>query len=333
MPPRREVPECYEQGANKKVRCKVCPNAKWAAYAKGHVEEHVRSSKHRQALEPATARQAGQSNIEQRLAGASSLSTVQPAAPADLTFANLRLPIFHPIAKTGPSEAEEGMWGDYSKYEAGFSAGDKISEDNNWDNGELEVSRNPAAEDNTLLAELLQALDSDPFDATQTQTDPAAWHPYPSKTMLLLDICDNLHRLPISESLMRTFIWILRECGAKDVPSLDALRKTQKNLRSCCGFSTIPCTSLQGNNFSQGNHPNGINPESSSSQVALRPAFQLRQYMVRRFQLAPPCITAGPVSCPITWNLPEAGLEPMWMVHLYPDGMATWMRCGSYLGV
>lgn len=119
----------YEQGADKKVRCKVCPNAKWAAYAKGHVEEHVISSKHRQALESATARQVGQSNIEQRLAGASSLSTVQPSAPADLTFANLRLPIFHPIAKTGPSEAEEGMWGDYSKYEAGFSAGDEISED------------------------------------------------------------------------------------------------------------------------------------------------------------------------------------------------------------
>ncbi|KAJ7929864.1 hypothetical protein B0H13DRAFT_2310253 [Mycena leptocephala] len=273
MPPRRELPECYEQGADKKVRCKVCPNAKWAAYAKGHVEEHVRSSKHRQALESATARQAGQSNIERRLAGASSLSTVQPAAPADLTFANLRLPVFHPIAKTGPSEAEEGMWGDYSKYEAGFSAGDEISEDDVrrkfeqemdmmgiWDavelgrqlDGELEVSQNPAAEDDALLAELLQALDSDPFDATQTQTDPeksAAWYPYPSKSMLLLDICDNLPRLPISESLMRTFIWILRECRAKDVPSLDALRKTQKNLRSCCGVPTIPCTSLQGNNF------------------------------------------------------------------------------------
>jgi hypothetical protein len=67
--------------------------------------------------------------------------------------------------------------------------------------------------------------------------------------MLLLDICDNLPRLPISESLMRTFIWILRECGAKDVLSLDALRKTQKNLRSCSGVPTIPCTSLQGNNF------------------------------------------------------------------------------------
>jgi hypothetical protein len=51
------------------------------------------------------------------------------------------------------------------------------------------------------------------------------------------------------------------------------------------------------------------------------------------FQLAPPFIPADPVSCPITWNLPEAALKPRWMVHLYLDGTATWMRCGSHLGV
>ncbi|KAF8144720.1 hypothetical protein K438DRAFT_1910920 [Mycena galopus ATCC 62051] len=67
--------------------------------------------------------------------------------------------------------------------------------------------------------------------------------------MLLLDVCDNLPRLPISEALMRTFIWILRECGAKDVPSLNALRKTQKSLRAACGVPTIPFTSEQGKNF------------------------------------------------------------------------------------
>jgi hypothetical protein len=48
---------------------------------------------------------------------------------------------------------------------------------------------------------------------------------------------------------MQTIIWILKQCGASNVPSLDALRKTQKALRSQCGVPTISCTSIQGKNF------------------------------------------------------------------------------------
>lgn len=62
-------------------------------------------------------------------------------------------------------------------------------------------------------------------------------------------LCDNLPRLPVSESLMRTIIWILKQCGTSDVPSLDALRKTQKALWSQCGVPTISCMSIQGKNF------------------------------------------------------------------------------------
>ncbi|KAK7018536.1 hypothetical protein R3P38DRAFT_3200915 [Favolaschia claudopus] len=145
------------------------------------------------------------------------------------------------------------MW-NYEKYEAGFSAGDDMLEDamqrqvedglnmmGIWDavklgqelDGELD-GPNLVDRDDTLLEELLESKE---------------WYPYASKTMLLLDICDNLPRLTVSEALMRTFIWILRECGAKDVPSLDALRKTQKALRGQCSVPTIPCTSVQGKNF------------------------------------------------------------------------------------
>ncbi|KAJ7196272.1 hypothetical protein GGX14DRAFT_403477 [Mycena pura] len=272
MPPKRSLPECYEERASdKKVRCKVCTNASWAAYAKVHVTDHINSAKHKQAVDSIENRRAGQTDIEQRLAGVPAAVTVERSSAA-LTLTALNLPTFQPSAQR-ILEAEADMWRDYNKYDAGFSAGDEISEAaaqqrieremdmmGVWDavevgrqlDGQLDEVPNPAAEDNALLNELLEALDSDPFDATLTQTDSeksSEWYPYPSKTMLLLDICDNLPRLPVSESLMRTFIWILKECGAKDVPSLDALRKTQKTLRSQCGIPTIPCTSVQGKNF------------------------------------------------------------------------------------
>ncbi|KZT20093.1 hypothetical protein NEOLEDRAFT_1076404 [Neolentinus lepideus HHB14362 ss-1] len=80
-------------------------------------------------------------------------------------------------------------------------------------------------------------------------TDSKAWFPYPTKTMFLLDVLDNLPRLRISDALMRMFLWVLREAGAASVPSFKALRKFQDNQRKESGINTVKCESVQGNIF------------------------------------------------------------------------------------
>lgn len=67
--------------------------------------------------------------------------------------------------------------------------------------------------------------------------------------MCYLDIIDNLPRLRLSSSQMKMILWLLRECGAKDVPSFKALRATQKRVRNQCSVSLNASKSDQGNLF------------------------------------------------------------------------------------
>ena len=93
------------------------------------------------------------------------------------------------------------------------------------------------------------------------------WYPYNNKTVciciqlhpfivcsfisqtFLLDVIDNLPRLRISDSMMKVFLWVLRESGARNVPSFDALRKLQKRLHSQSGIPSKSHQSPQGNLF------------------------------------------------------------------------------------
>ncbi|XP_006456915.1 hypothetical protein AGABI2DRAFT_47559, partial [Agaricus bisporus var. bisporus H97] len=75
------------------------------------------------------------------------------------------------------------------------------------------------------------------------------WLPYPSKVHFLLDMINTLPRLRISGSIMKTILWLLRECEVENIPSYKKFRDMQENLRKEAGIPTIQWQSPQGNTF------------------------------------------------------------------------------------
>ena len=67
--------------------------------------------------------------------------------------------------------------------------------------------------------------------------------------MFLLDTLDSMPRLRVSDSLMKVFLWVLKECGAPDVPSFKRFRDTQAKLRDDTGATSTLYKSPHGNLF------------------------------------------------------------------------------------
>ncbi|EIW73880.1 hypothetical protein CONPUDRAFT_25752, partial [Coniophora puteana RWD-64-598 SS2] len=94
------------------------------------------------------------------------------------------------------------------------------------------------------------------------------YSPYPNKVTMLLDILDNLPRLRMSSAQFKLILWLLEQCNIPGVPSFDAFRKFQSELRKRCGSEPQPFTSMLGNHFHVNNIRDSVARDFSNPEIA-----------------------------------------------------------------
>ncbi|KAJ6592424.1 hypothetical protein B0H19DRAFT_1204789 [Mycena capillaripes] len=90
-----------------------------------------------------------------------------------------------------------------------------------------------------LPKEFDEEEDNDCWDCSVLEN--SEYRPYPNKTVMMLDVIDNLPRCRFSSAQI--------QLGAPDVPSLKGFRKMQQMLQSTCGNEPVKITSQFGNVF------------------------------------------------------------------------------------
>ncbi|KAF8263119.1 hypothetical protein EI94DRAFT_1704260 [Lactarius quietus] len=99
----------------------------------------------------------------------------------------------------------------------------------------------------TLGLENTEGAPDTTLRAFQSLSEDQDWSPYPNKTMYLLDMLDNLPRLRMSNKHLEAILFVMRESGARDVPSLDTLRRLQSKLSDSFNCKPTHHVSADGN--------------------------------------------------------------------------------------
>ncbi|KAJ7868066.1 hypothetical protein B0H14DRAFT_2572558 [Mycena olivaceomarginata] len=243
------------------VQCRVCnaglPGERRVWILAKNGVRHLASDEHKNAVDQVENAQRIQENLDSQRHTARNVRIRVTQIPAPI--------VERPSVGAPHSAAELDMWAEYEQTGGLFTAGDE-EEDVEAMHRRLAqqvdvfglLDPKETAErlgfdgDEAISKDLLQIEAEDDFLAEIMAN--AGLEEQDRQTFMQMQVEFNekatcIFHTPIKRSLMRVFLWMLRESGAKDVPSFDHLRQVQKEIRAEYGIPSIPCKSPLGNVF------------------------------------------------------------------------------------
>ncbi|KAG8913665.1 hypothetical protein FRC01_004436, partial [Tulasnella sp. 417] len=264
------------------ARCDPCSQIEHnpVVLQRASISSHIKSAKHQKSVarfkELATQRnsctRAGPAELNSPPPATLNVGSTNPSAPS-LDYMDIESWTFSAGEEEDPARRMQRLRDELNQLyieEGRLAEGDINYDDNTecddctnpWRYGFAEPAQHES--NSGIDIESIESLEERLFNA-QTDHD---WSPYPSKTMFLLDLLDNMPRLRLSDAHMRLIIWVMKQAGCPNMPSFTELRKAQEGLRKTIGLKTHQYTSQIGNIFYMNDIPKLIAQDISNPLTA-----------------------------------------------------------------
>ncbi|KAL1940336.1 hypothetical protein VTO73DRAFT_8908 [Trametes versicolor] len=158
-------------------------------------------------------------------------------------------------------------------------------------------------EDDAQHAEESEFEDDEPEQGSYSEEEPdrtSAWYPYPNKLTFLLACLVNRPRMRLSKTQLGAILWLLRQLGHSNVPSVKAFQAMQDRVRDVTALPTVETRTPTGKVFYRNRIPDLVrmdwaNPATRKhiEEYPIRSASVSEAYQAhKRTTLVPPEVVA-----------------------------------------
>ncbi|KAF7364109.1 hypothetical protein MSAN_01069900 [Mycena sanguinolenta] len=267
-PPPEMAPHLEYSG--EQVRCLICANIRKTGVggwiSRKNLKAHLGTPTHLGAYDSEMQRALTEAKEHEQLSGAYNSAEAQELPEVDMSEVSQIPPMFPPESELDIQMEIVSPHTNFSQLMSEFGETPEAEElgpeatrlllqqefERMLENAYHDPALGPGVEEQYIADELPKTSDNDDEDTHCFDPDlveDSEYFPYPNKTVMLLDIMDNLPRCRFTGDQISLILHFATKLGVANVPSLKGFRKIQQSLQSNYGKKPEKSISHLGNVF------------------------------------------------------------------------------------